>query len=94
MHKQKRMRGLVGGAASLLIAGAIALTGATAANAATVPNRYACDINTGLCYQINGAYNPTVSRQCHWRYGGTAGKPNTINVNSCNSWGTPLWISV
>jgi hypothetical protein len=94
MNKGKFKKMLTAAAATAIIAGGLALTGVTAASAATVPNRYACDIDTGKCYQINGAYNPSVSRQCHWRYGGTAGKPNTITVSSCNSWGSPLWISV
>lgn len=92
MNKIKKSLAAV--AASVLMAGGLALTSASTATAATVPNRFACDINTGWCYQINGAYHPEVSIQCHWRNGGTAGKPNTIKVDRCNSWGSPLWITI
>jgi hypothetical protein len=62
-----------------------------AANASTVFNRLYCDINTGKCYQVNGAHNSSVANQCFWQYGGTAGYNNQYTVNNCNSWGTPIW---
>lgn len=96
MDKGKFKKGLVATAAGVLIVGGIALTGASAASAATVYNRLYCDIDTGLCYQVNGAHNSSIKNQCFWQHGGTAGYPNYYDVDDCAGpanagWGTPIW---
>ena len=94
--KSKSGRRLAMAAASVtLVAGAV-LAGAGAVNAETVYNRLYCDINTGKCYQVNGAHNPSIKNQCFWQYGGTAGYNNQYTVNDCAGpanagWGTPIW---
>lgn len=96
MDKGKFKKGLVATAAGVLIVGGIALTGASAASTATVYNRLYCDIDTGLCYQVNGAHNSSIKNQCFWQHGGTAGYPNYYDVDDCAGpanagWGTPIW---
>ena len=76
---------------SLLATVMVAIT-ATPADAGTVPNRYYCNAiqgqsNSGWCYQVNGAYDPSVPRQCHWKYSGMSGKPKTLYYTNCDSWG-------
>ncbi len=83
-------------AAAVALAASSMVAVAGAANAGTVYNRLYCDINTGLCYQVNGTHNPTVKNQCFWQYGGTSGYPNYFTVNDCAGpknagWGTPIW---
>lgn len=75
--------------AGLMIAstGGVLAAAPTVAEAASVPNRYYCNPNGGWCYQINGAYDPSVRRECHWKRSGMSGKPQQIYYTSCNSWG-------
>ena len=83
MNKGKFKKGLVATVTSVLIAGSLALTSASAAGAATVPNRFYCDPADGWCYQVNGVYQFGLPVQCHWNLSGMAGKPHTWRASSC-----------
>ena len=88
MFGTKLKKGAVTVAASLLLAGGATVgVSAPMASAATVPNRFYCPPNGGWCYQINGAYNPSVGIQCHWKRSGMNGKPHQMYYTSCPWWG-------
>ena len=72
--------------ATLFIAGGT-LVATVPANAAIVPNRYYCDPLDNYCYQVNGAYNPAVHRECHWKLSFMVGTPHQIHTSQCNTWG-------
>lgn len=87
MFSKKVKECLIAVAASVVIATGSVLTIAAPAQAATVPNRYFCDPGDGWCYQVNGTYNPSVGKQCHWKRSGMAGTPHQMYYTSCPSWG-------
>ena len=91
MIRSKVSRGIATAAASLLLlAGGAVATTSTQASAATVPNRYFCKpagVGGGWCYQVNGAYNPSVGHMCHWKNSGMENKPHEKWYTSCTVWG-------
>ena len=87
MNKGKFKKGLVATVTSVLIAGSLALTSASTAGAATVPNRFYCDPADGWCYQVNGPYDPNVGHMCHWKNSGMEGKPHEKWYTTCTVWG-------
>lgn len=84
---KKWLRGrAVMAAASFLVTGSVVVSLAAPA-AATVPNRYYCDPSDNRCYQVNGAHDPNVHNECHWKLSGMAGTPHEITIISCQTWG-------
>jgi hypothetical protein len=78
-------------ATSLLVAGGAMGIASAPANATLVPNRYYCNTNSGTpnggwCYQVNGAHDPSVFNECHWKYSDMSGKPHQLWYQDCDRW--------